>query len=69
LKIGFDGRYSFGDVVLGIFYFILNLGFCQKRFITLEPKLLVMCEKIGKALEKVFKGTVQRKLTCQYDWS
>jgi hypothetical protein len=37
----------------GHFYFILKghcLGFCKKRF---DAKLLVLCERIGEALEMV----------------
>jgi hypothetical protein len=51
------------------FYFILkgqHLGFCQKRFTPLEPKLMVMCERIGEALEIGYD--VLCTFHHQYDW-
>jgi hypothetical protein len=41
----------------GVGHFILkghHLGFCQKGLVLLDPKLLVMCERIGEALEIVY---------------
>jgi hypothetical protein len=58
LKIGFNGRYSFANVLLGIFILFERntvLDSAKNVLMPLEPKLLlVMCERIGEALEIMY---------------